>query len=211
MSLDRGIVNSFGAYQTYYETSLLKSSTSSAISWIGTVQAFLLILTGVLSGPLYDRGYIRSLTIAGTVLLFFGMMMTSLISRYWEAFLAQGVVTGLGLGCLYVPGVAIVATYFSTKRAIAVGLASSGGSLGSSSFFFPAWEHDFGVFCKLTGLHRWCDISYHVSSSPVGHWLWLGYSDYRLRCSGHAAHKLGHLESKNFAKQTSSSFGARSI
>lgn len=125
----RGVVNSFGAYQTYYETALLASSTSSAISWIGTVQAFLLIIVGVVSGPFYDRGYIRTLIVLGTIMTVFGMMMTSLASRYWEIFLAQGLCVGLGLGCLYVPSVAIVSTYFSTKRALAVGLTSAGGSL----------------------------------------------------------------------------------
>lgn len=59
----------------------------------------------------------------------FGLMMTSLASRYWEIFLAQGLCVGLGMGCLYVPSVAIVSTYFSTKRALAVGLTSAGGSL----------------------------------------------------------------------------------
>ncbi|KAL8684531.1 MAG: hypothetical protein Q9224_006291, partial [Gallowayella concinna] len=130
-----GPVNSFGAYQTYYESGFLSSSSSSAISWIGTVQAFLLILVGVVSGPLYDRGYIRTLIILGTFLTVFGMMMTSLASEYWHVFLAQALCVGLGLGCLYVPSVAIVSTYFSTKRALAIGLTSAGGSL--SGVFYP--------------------------------------------------------------------------
>ncbi|KAL8848454.1 MAG: hypothetical protein Q9221_006505 [Calogaya cf. arnoldii] len=130
-----GLVNSFGAYQTHYETVLLVSSTSSAISWIGTVQAFLLILVGIVSGPFYDRGYIRTLIILGTIMTVFGLMMTSLAFRYWEIFLAQGLGVGLGLGRLYVPSVAIISTYFSTKRALAVGLTSAGGSLGG--IFYP--------------------------------------------------------------------------
>ncbi|KAL9030558.1 MAG: hypothetical protein Q9180_006891 [Flavoplaca navasiana] len=129
-----GIINSFGAYQTYYQTALT-SSSSSAISWIGTVQAFLLIIMGIIAGPIYDRGYIRTLIIAGTTMAVFGLMMTSLASRYWEIFLAQGLCVGLGMGCLYVPSVAIVSTYFSTKRAMAVGLTSAGGSL--SGILYP--------------------------------------------------------------------------
>lgn len=124
----RGIINSFGAYQTYYQTAL-PSSTSSAISWIGTVQAFLLIIMGIIAGPIYDRGYIRTLIITGTTMAVFGLMMTSLASRYWEIFLAQGLCVGLGMGCLYVPSVAIVSTYCSTKRAMAVGLTFARGSL----------------------------------------------------------------------------------
>jgi MFS family permease len=38
---------------------------------------------------------------------------------------------GLGTGCLFLPSVAIVATYFTTRRALAIGLVTSGGSIGS--------------------------------------------------------------------------------
>ncbi|KAL8990855.1 MAG: hypothetical protein Q9169_008020 [Polycauliona sp. 2 TL-2023] len=89
----------------------------------------------IIAGPLYDRGYIRSLIIVGTAMTVFGLMMTSLATRYWQIFLAQALCTGLGVGCLYVPSIAIVATYFSSKRALAVGLTSAGGSL--SMLFFP--------------------------------------------------------------------------
>ncbi|KAL8883867.1 MAG: hypothetical protein Q9215_007961 [Flavoplaca cf. flavocitrina] len=127
LHFERGIINSFGAYQTYYQTALT-SSFSTAIPWIGTVQAFLLIM-GIIAYPIYDRGCIRTLIITGTTMAVFGLMMTSLASRYWEIFLAQGLCGGLGMGCLYVPSVAIVLTYFSTKRAMAVGLTSAGGIL----------------------------------------------------------------------------------
>lgn len=58
-------------------------------------------------------------------------MMTSLATQYWQLFLAQGVVTGLGAGCLFLPSIAIVATYFTTKRALATGITAAGGSIGS--------------------------------------------------------------------------------
>jgi MFS family permease len=44
--------------------------------------------------------------------------------------LAQAVCVGVGCGCLFVPSVAIIATYFSRKKAFATGLAASGSSLG---------------------------------------------------------------------------------
>jgi MFS family permease len=128
---DRGIVNTFGAYQAYYESNLLKSSSSSSISWIGTFQGFLLIVFGIISGPVFDRGNFRTLIILGTFLVVFGMMMTSLASKYWQLFLAQGLCVGLGAGCLFLPSVGIVATYFNTKRALATGIAAAGGSVGS--------------------------------------------------------------------------------
>ncbi|KAL9093566.1 MAG: hypothetical protein Q9165_003961 [Trypethelium subeluteriae] len=56
--------------------------------------------------------------------------MTSICKNYWELFLAQGVVTGAGFGCLFLPGVTIVSQYFSTRKAFATGIASLGSSIG---------------------------------------------------------------------------------
>lgn len=126
----RGIVNTFGVYQAFYETRYLASTSPSSISWIGTVQGFLLIVIGVITGPLYDLGYLRTLICVGTTLVVFGMMMTSIATEYYQIFLALGICVGLGAGCLFVPSVAIVATYFSTKRAAATGLTAAGGSVG---------------------------------------------------------------------------------
>ncbi|KAF2767565.1 MFS general substrate transporter, partial [Teratosphaeria nubilosa] len=125
-----GIINAFGTYQTYYESGLLASSPASDISWIGSLQATLLMLVGALSGPINDAGYVHHLLIIGSVLAVLGQMMLSLCTEYWQVFLAQAVCQGLGAGMLFVPSVSILSTYFSTKLATAVGLAASGSSLG---------------------------------------------------------------------------------
>jgi len=125
-----GIINTFGLYQTYYSTGFLSSSTSSDISWIGSVQAFLLIFVGPLTGPIYDAGYFRILIIVGSFLVVFGHMMLSLCTTYYQVFLAQAITVGLGAGCLFIPSVAILSQYFSTKLATATGLAAAGSSLG---------------------------------------------------------------------------------
>lgn len=126
----RGIINTFGSYQAYYETNLLTSSTPSAISWVGSIQAFLLLVVGAICGPLYDRGYFRALLIGGSFFLVFGQMMLSLCHEYYQVLLAQAICIGFGCGCLFIPSVAILSTYFTTKIATAMGLAASGSSLG---------------------------------------------------------------------------------
>jgi MFS family permease len=139
----RGIINTFGVYQTYYESALPESPSS--ISWIGSIQAYLLLLVGSGTGPLFDAGYFRALIISGSFLVVFGMMMTSICQRYWEIMLAQAVCVGIGFGCLFVPSVAIIATYFSTKKALAMGIAAAGSSLGRSLYlsFAPASRDPF--------------------------------------------------------------------
>lgn len=56
--------------------------------------------------------------------------MTSISTEYWQLVLSQGITVGLGCGCIWVPSVAIVPTYFSTRKSMAVGIGASGGSLG---------------------------------------------------------------------------------
>jgi MFS family permease len=126
----RGIVNTFGAYQTYYKSSFLANESDSNISWIGSIQAFLLLIIGVVTGPIYDAGYFNMLVAVGSFLVVFGMFMTSICKTYWELMLAQGLCVGLGSGCLFIPSVAIVSTYFTTKKSFATGIAASGSSVG---------------------------------------------------------------------------------
>jgi hypothetical protein len=128
----RGITNTFGAYQTYYEANLLKSQTPSQISWVGSIQAFLLLFVGgLITGPIFDAGYIRGLVLVGSVAAVFGMMMTSICIEYWQVVLAQGLCVGVGAGCMLLPSVAIMPQYFTKGRAFATGIAVAGSSTGT--------------------------------------------------------------------------------
>ncbi|KAF1347670.1 major facilitator superfamily domain-containing protein [Delphinella strobiligena] len=125
-----GVLNTFGVFQTYYESGALFTATSSNISWIGSSQSFLLLLTCFFSGPIFDRGMLRLLLAVGSFMVVFGFMMLSLCHEYYQALLAQGFCVGIGSGLLFLPSVAILPTYFSTKLGAVVGIAASGSSLG---------------------------------------------------------------------------------
>jgi hypothetical protein len=58
-------------------------------------------------------------------------MMLSLCKVYWQVLLAQALCIGVGMACLFIPSVAILATYFTTNLPFATGVAASGSSLGS--------------------------------------------------------------------------------
>lgn len=125
-----GVLNTFGIFQTYYEDGSLFHESSSNISWIGSIQAYCVLVTGLISGPIYDRGYLRALVFTGTILLVLGFMMLSICNTFWQVLLAQGFCVGIGAGCLFVPSLAILPTYFNTRIGLAVGIAASGSSLG---------------------------------------------------------------------------------
>lgn len=130
----RGFTLTFGAFQTYYQHNFLSSSSPSAISWIGTVQSWMLIIVGVLSGPLFDLGWFRPMLVAGNFLVVFGIFMLSLCKAYWQVFLAQGICMGLGAGLLYVPSLALIGLSFSKKRSLAQGITTSGIAVGGVAY-----------------------------------------------------------------------------
>ncbi|KAL9590532.1 MAG: hypothetical protein Q9203_000649 [Teloschistes exilis] len=125
-----GTLNSFGVYQAFYQSNTLSSSSASSISWIGSIQVFLAIGFGVIAGPLYDRGFLRTLVGCGSSLQVFGLMMTSIADSYHQYLLAQGICVGLGMGLAYVPMLGEVSMKFSKRRPIALGLASTGACVG---------------------------------------------------------------------------------
>lgn len=127
-----GYINSFGVFQTYYVTML--KETPSAISWVGSVQIFLLFFVGTFSGRATDYGLFRITFIVGSIFQLLGIFMTSLSTKYWHLFLAQGILTGLGNGLIFCPTISMVSTYFSKKKSLALGLVASGTATGGLVF-----------------------------------------------------------------------------
>ncbi|GME48726.1 Major facilitator superfamily [Neofusicoccum parvum] len=127
-----GYLSSFGLFQSHYTTTL--SATPSAISWIGSVQILLIYLTGTFSGRALDAGHFLPTVLLGSLLQTAGVLLTSACTQYWQLFLAQGLCKGLGDGLVFCPTVALVATYFSTRRALAISAAATGGATGGVVF-----------------------------------------------------------------------------
>ncbi|CDO77695.1 hypothetical protein BN946_scf184969.g46 [Trametes cinnabarina] len=128
-----GYTGSYGVYQDFYTRVYLSNESSSAISWIGSINAYLVIASGLLAGRLYDRGYFYYLLYGGSLLLAFSLFMLSLAKpdQYYQVFLSQGVGVGLGAGMMYIPSVAVVSQYFHKRRALAMTIVASGSSLGA--------------------------------------------------------------------------------
>ncbi|EME80989.1 uncharacterized protein MYCFIDRAFT_26691 [Pseudocercospora fijiensis CIRAD86] len=125
-----GMVTAFGIFQLHYSNVMLRSESNSSISWIGTIQGFLLAVGSVFAGCILDRGHPRRLIAFGGFFAVLGLMMTSLCTTYWQIFLAQGVCIGLGSGSLFIVAVAVIPGWFEKRRAIATGLAATGSSIG---------------------------------------------------------------------------------
>lgn len=75
-----GYIISFGVFQQYLTTTLDRSP--SDISWVGSVQIFLLFFVGTASGRAVDYGLFRVTFILGSLFLLVGVFATSWCTRY---------------------------------------------------------------------------------------------------------------------------------
>ncbi|PSR71991.1 hypothetical protein PHLCEN_2v12201 [Hermanssonia centrifuga] len=128
MFLTYGMMQAFGVFQDYYAKHLLRNHSPSEISWIGSVQTFLLFGLGVITGRCFDNGYFFHTIIPGSLIYTFSLFMLSLCQpgRYYQFFLSQGVGLGLGMGMLAVPSASIASHYFRTNQARANGIVFAG-------------------------------------------------------------------------------------
>ncbi|KAL2423251.1 Aspyridones efflux protein apdF [Exophiala dermatitidis] len=129
-----GYLNAFGVYETYYQKELLHEYTPSAISWIGSLQVFLQFAAGIIAGPITDLWGPRVIIWPFSIIYVAAVMLTSVCTKYWHFILAQGLLGGLANGLAYAPAIAVIGQYFHKRRALAMGIASSGSSLGGIIF-----------------------------------------------------------------------------
>ncbi|KAG1790249.1 major facilitator superfamily domain-containing protein [Suillus plorans] len=137
-----GYNGAYGVFQGkhiyFYTQTYLTNSTPSAIAWIGSVNAFLILSVGIVSGRMVDQGAFYSVMRIGCLLqcLFFLILSLAKPDEYYQAslvsiFLFQGIGLGIAIGLTNVPSIAIVSHHFQRRRAVAMGIVVAGSSLGA--------------------------------------------------------------------------------
>ncbi|EXJ67776.1 uncharacterized protein A1O5_09122 [Cladophialophora psammophila CBS 110553] len=101
----------------------------------------------------------RFTLLIGTALLFVALFGASYATEIWHLFLTQGVCFGWAMGFLYIPATAALPQWFSTRRSLAMGIASSGAGLGGLAYNLAAggivqslgmnWAYRILAFCGL--------------------------------------------------------------
>lgn len=125
-----GFVNAFGVFQEYYKANQLHEKSEFDISWLGSFSSFVLFAGAVPAGILVDKiGPLLPMT-AGSICLLLGIFMTSLCNEYWQFFLAQALLLGLGFSFVLTPAVATIPRYWKKNRALAMGITIAGSSTG---------------------------------------------------------------------------------
>ncbi|GES64216.1 major facilitator superfamily domain, general substrate transporter [Aspergillus terreus] len=134
MFVSFGWVNCIALFQAEYETNQLKQYNQSTVSWITSMEFFFMLFMSPVAGRLFDNYGPRLPVAIGTFLHVFGLMMTSLSTKYYQFALSQSVCSGIGASLVFTPSMTAPMTFFRRNRALAGGLTIAGSSLGGVIF-----------------------------------------------------------------------------
>lgn len=128
--IDFGLMNSVAAIQVYVQAHQLQDVSVATTGWIFSIYTFLTFGGGLVAGPLFDQFGARAIGIPGSIMMVVGIFTTGSCTSIYQFILAFGVCSGLGTSLLMTPLVGVISHFFLKKRAMAMGLAMMGGSLG---------------------------------------------------------------------------------
>lgn len=109
---------------------MLPDQTASQLAWITTLQIAFFFACGPAVGKLVDVYGSRAVIAPFAALAVISLGTLSLCSEYYQVLLAQGVAFGIAVSGTCLPAIVTVSQWFSTKRGLAVGVASCGSSVG---------------------------------------------------------------------------------
>lgn len=124
-----GVVYSFGAF--FRPLAAEFGADRARTSVLFAITAGIYNALGFGSGWLADRFGPRRVMFAGAITLGLGLIISGLSRSLLTACLSYGLGVGIGVGCTYVPILAVVGGWFALRRNTAMGVAVSGTGAGT--------------------------------------------------------------------------------
>jgi len=121
--------------------------SSGSISFVGSILAGTILLSGPISASCCNRFGTRLTTITGAILGGLGLFSSSFANSLYMLILSYGVLGGFGLGLMYVPAVVCVSQYFTKRLSLATGISVCGS--GAGTFLFAPFS------AKMVELYGW--------------------------------------------------------
>ena len=125
-----GVNSSFGVFfkslgETY---SLTRASTSTILS----VRMVSSAAAAILAGLAIDRYGPRKVFSLMGFFVGLSLLLTGLTTDAWQLFITYGLLLSIGTGAGYVVTTSTVLRWFNQKRGLALGIAGTGGGLGTA-------------------------------------------------------------------------------
>jgi len=117
------------------------------IKYSDKLKIFLFYIGGVCVGPAYDRYGGWWIMIFGSFLCSASWLFSSFASRYYQIFISQGILFGIGNSMLFYPTAAIILKSFGRTRCSALGICAAGVFWGST-----IWRMTIGPLVNAIGI-----------------------------------------------------------
>ena len=133
LALIFGVSYSFAAFFESFASEF--SAQRADVSWIFGLSGFVYFVLGAGGGMLADRFGPRIICSAGMAMIASGLLATSWATSLLAVYVCYGLLVGLGIALVYTPSIASVQPWFTTRRGLAGGIASSG--IGAGTLLVP--------------------------------------------------------------------------
>ncbi|KAL4220587.1 hypothetical protein ACF0H5_020984 [Mactra antiquata] len=140
-----GLAWSTGVYNVIFLDTF--DQPKSVTAWAGSLPTAMMYAIGPIASMLTNKYGFRRVIIVGGVMVSAGLCLSFFAESLYVLFFTFGVLTGAGLGIVYIPSIAAVSCYFEEKLSIAAGIAASG--VGVGNFVYPA------VIRWLVNIYDW--------------------------------------------------------
>ncbi len=127
-----GIHLSFGVFFKSIESEF--SLTRTATSAILSTNMVLVGVFAIFGGWAVDKYGPRIIVLLMGILTGLSLLLTSQANSLWQLFITYSLLLAMGTGALYPVEVSTISRWFDKKRGLALGLAGSGGGLGTAIF-----------------------------------------------------------------------------
>jgi len=128
----------FTAYGAQYSFGVFFAALLDEFGWsraglagVFSLYAFAYSVFAFPAGRLTDRWGPRAVITVGGVFLGVALAAMAGVTQLWQPYVLYGLVAAIGMGTAYVPCSGTVVKWFARRRGLAVGLAGSGGSVGT--------------------------------------------------------------------------------
>ncbi|KAM9197782.1 monocarboxylate transporter 9 isoform 1-T2 [Dugong dugon] len=118
-------------------------------AWVGSLASGVGLLASPVCSLCVSSFGARPVTIFSGFLVAGGLMLSSFAPNIYFLFFSYGIVVGLGCGLLYTATVTITCQYFDSRRGLALGVISTGSSVGL--FIYAALQRLLIEFYGLDG------------------------------------------------------------
>ncbi|XP_007431900.1 monocarboxylate transporter 9 [Python bivittatus] len=118
-------------------------------AWVGSLASGVGLLASPVCSTCVSAFGARPVTIFSSFMVAGGLMMSSFAPSIYFLFCSYGIIVGLGCGLLYTATVTITCQYFDKRRGLALGLISTGSSVGL--FIYAALQKELIELYGLDG------------------------------------------------------------